>query len=291
LSLRFFTAIQLAIAAQLLFSLSKRFLPPLVAFLIAFTWIIQLSARIPWASIPVTIFALLAIIFLLDQQSDQSYLTNNKWKLFFAGCALAFACIFRLQAIVLFLMLSIGIILFENNRKRVVYFWLGFTASLFSFLTTLFSLSALSPLILQTITWPSSFYKSPPLTKSYITDSLWYPIIFFTISLGFYLVNYVTQTLSYQNRTLASMIFVMVFVLLGISILMQERIGYLSFRYPKVILIDLTSHLANYLGYWSAVFVIVVTSILLARRFRCSDIEKRHDSRYFVLLLFGIGVF
>jgi hypothetical protein len=98
-----------------------------------------------------------------------------------------------------------------------------------------------------------------------------------------------TQTLSYQNRTLVSLIFVIVVVLIGISILMQERIGYLSFRYPKVILMDLTSHLANYLGYWSAVFVIVVTSILLARRIRCSDIEKRHNSRYFVLLLFGIG--
>ena len=290
LSLRVFTAIQLAIVAQILFFICKRFLPFLIAFLIAFTWIIQLSARIPWASIPVAILSLLVIVLLLDMNSPQSLMTSNRFRLIASGFTMAVACTFRLQALSLIIAVSVAIIFFQKRREHLLFIWIGFSIFMSTFITYLLINSALVPLLQQSITWPSSFYKPPELSKSLITDLLWYPLIFLFITCGFRISIFLTKSLDSKRGMLSAALSILILALLGVSILREDRIGYLGFQYPKVILIDLTSHLAGFLGYWSAVMIPVLTLVLLVRCIQRTKKPIDSAAKYVFLLLSGLSV-
>jgi len=98
-----------------------------------------------------------------------------------------------------------------------------------------------------------------------------------------------TRGMTAKTRLLTSLIFALIIIVIGVFNLIQERDGYLSFRYPKVILIDLTSRLANFLGYWSAVFVIVCACMMLIRHFKTSHNKTYRYSLYIPFLFFGVG--
>ena len=103
-------------------------------------------------------------------------------------------------------------------------------------------------------------------------------------------VNLSNKSLDSKRGKLTAALSTLLLALLGISILRQDRIGYLGFQYPKVILIDLTSHLAGFLGYWSAVMIPVLTLVLLVGCMQRTKNPINGTTKYVFLLLSGLSV-
>lgn len=279
LSLRVFTAFQLATIALMLFYSCKKFVSAQISFLIAFAWIVQLSARLPWASILSTLCFLSVFLLLYNNKIPRTYLTQSFTRFFSAGVIVAVSSTFRIQNIILFGLLMVAFLVFEK-RGFILPFFFGFSFFLLVFFVFTFQLQILDPMVTQTIVWPAKFYSAPALTKSFITDTLWFPTIFLFISVTVFFLTIVSKNFTNRGtRQLQLMLFSLIGIT-GVLILIQKRDGHLSLRNPKVLMIDATSKTIGFLGYWSAtacvllVIFIVMTKILKVTPFSALSLES-----------------
>jgi hypothetical protein len=271
LSLRIFTALQLALVALLLFFACQKFLSGLLSFLIAFGWIVQLSARIPWASILVTIVSLSVFLLLFSNAHPKTYLTSVASRVFIAGFVSALGVTFRFQNILLFFMIIVAIYLFESDRKILIPLCLGFFMFCTLFVLFAVKIGFLTSMINQTVVWPSKFYSAPALTKSFITDTLWFPAIFFIVTSIVILLSNISRDASPHKLRLTQMFLVFTFTLFSFAALSQTRDGYLSLRNPKILLMDGTSKFVGFLGFWSASACALLFLCIIYKRFFASS--------------------
>jgi len=289
LSLRIFTAIQLAIVALLLFYACKKFLSPQISFLIAFGWIIQLSARIPWASIFITMISLCVFLLLFSKVNPDTYLTCVYPRLFLAGFLISLGVTFRFQIFLLFFMILFAVYLFEQNCSGLVPFAVGFMSFslFFVFLSVLGGF--LDAMITQTLIWPSKFYSPPSLTKSFITDLLWFPFVCITVTLLVVLLTNFFRDLSLYRTRLIQIALTLTITISSIAVLAQTRDGYLSLRNPKILLIDGTSKFVGFLGFWSAGTCVMIFFCLLYKRFLVKSAFPILERRWAWIAFCGIA--
>lgn len=290
LSLRVFTALQLATVALLLYIISRKFLSPTTSFLVAITWLAQLSARIPWSSILVTLSVLLAILIVLEGSNNLVTLTTKHKRLFASGVMISIACTFRIQIITFILFTSLFLLFYKSRRKQLFYLLLGFATFSSFFIIVLLQISALDSLIQQAITWPQSAYKGPRPTKSFFVGLSLYPITYFVINYGYECIVFSNRKINFKLQKIVALLSVLSAIIIGWNILDIPNSDSLSLNHPKAILYVMTDHLVNFLGFWSATALVVFLSITLFKMGSGALFDADHKVARIFLLFAGLSV-
>lgn len=255
------TSILISIISAMMFKLTYKYLGKTLASLISTTWALHIVSRIPWPSL-VTTFLVLSILLILNFQSPGADKLNNiySYRFFLAGLVAPVSILGRVQLLLFVFVLTIGLLILAINSsiyKNFNSFLSGLICSLFLIYVIFAKNNIWQSYFHQTIKWAWGTYGRNEsgyfsYNLSYFTSIAWYPIITVFI-LGLFLIA--TKLKLVLNKIFISCIIViLVFAVYFISKIPRE--GYLSYKNPKIVLIDGANNLLQFTGYLSVTLVL-----------------------------------
>lgn len=250
LSLRIFTAIQLALCGAILFWLLRPILSAPYSAAVSIAWSLSypffiLPMNLPWASVLTTLIALVAMLVLRDvrDKGDSSY------RFAIVSALLALGIFARIHMIIPLCILGLYLVVFwrkTGNSKPLKVWALCSIATLTVVFFILYRFDALDEFFYQCIVWPFTYYAAPAigLTKGEIVAMallLFFPGFLFLlwgqIQIGKSRIGNIPKALLYVAVTGA------------VLVLSNTDVDHKSYLNPVYVAVAISQNFPNILGY------------------------------------------
>lgn len=278
LGIRIQAAVVFLIVSIIIWRVSRNYVSNSLALLISSSWTLTIPSVLPWPTIYTTCLALVSMILIVDTKTRK--IQENKYLIFISGSIISIGTFGRIHLIAIFVLVSLFFFI-KRAVRQSGYIWIaGFSATTISILLILRMNNSLSSFISQCITWPFARYAGPTINKSYIVGLIWYP----AVAITFILLLLVISSRKYQRipRPVALVLPAAIFILFYAASRI-ERIGYLSLRNPRVLLIDFGRNMMSSIDYAAAFVMFISVLIMFLRRNKFSIIKQ-------ITILFALGI-
>ena len=281
ITIRLLGACVFALSFTLVFHLLAKRISGNWAFVFTLLAALPAASILPWSTAFTTLANLLAMVILakyLRRDSKKSFSIH----IFVASLIISFSFYIRIHQVIVSLVILAFFILFRKDKREALQWLLGF---LFGHLLTtflMFHFGTLYDFILDCIFYPQGVAIIRQFEISYFVGMMWYPALTLITFLSVYILSRVKFDSRFKSIFLALVSIIVGLVLYYLSAI--PRIGWITYRNPKIVAID-GSWMSNVLvGYISATIVIVLSLLILLRKVKCVSPDLA------VSLAFGLGV-